>query len=177
MKKSIKSIMMLVLAFVMCFSFTDKAMADVVHYDAYICGEEITSENMSGEGWRFEPATEEDGYNKLYLNNANLIVDENTFNTQIEGQGIQMMNNLEIVLTGDNTINSSIDNVRSEYRDSNYKIINTDNRHRIYICKNREVVLMHLYYDNCICLDRKYNYILEHYKVIAVSKSGKIGED
>lgn len=57
------------------------------------------------------------------------------------------------------------------------KMYSVDNRHRIYFYRNRVIMLMHLYYDNCICLDRKYNYILEHYKMIAVFKSGKIGED
>ena len=44
------------------------------------------------------------------------------------------------------------------------KICNHCNTYRIYICKNRNIVLDHLYYDNCICLNRKYNYIKENYK-------------
>ena len=44
------------------------------------------------------------------------------------------------------------------------KICNHCNTYRIYICKNRDIVLDHLYYDNCVCLNRKYNYIKENYK-------------
>lgn len=43
------------------------------------------------------------------------------------------------------------------------KICNHYNTHRIFICKNRGLALKHLYYDNCICLDRKYNFIEENY--------------
>ena len=44
------------------------------------------------------------------------------------------------------------------------KICNHCNTYRIYICKNRDIVLDHLYYDNCVCLNRKYNYVKENYK-------------
>ena len=37
------------------------------------------------------------------------------------------------------------------------KITNHCNTYRIFICKNRDKVLKHLYYKNCISLDRKYN--------------------
>ena len=44
------------------------------------------------------------------------------------------------------------------------KICNHCNTYRIYICKNRDIVLDHLYYDNCVCLDRKYNFIKNNYR-------------
>lgn len=94
----------------------------------------------------------------------------------IDGDGCIQQTKIDI--TNSEEVLNFIREYLSEICDINIgKIINTDNRHRIYICKNRETVLMHLYYDNCVCLDRKYDYILKHYKVIAVSKSGKIGED
>lgn len=43
------------------------------------------------------------------------------------------------------------------------KICDHYNTYRIFICKNREIVLNHLYYDNCICLNRKYDFIKENY--------------
>ena len=36
------------------------------------------------------------------------------------------------------------------------KILNHCNTYRLYICKNREIALKHLYYEGCICLERKY---------------------
>lgn len=60
------------------------------------------------------------------------------------------------------------------------KICDHCNTHRLYVCKNREKVLIHLYYEGCICLDRKRDIITEkyknNYKFVAMSKSGKIGE-
>jgi intein/homing endonuclease len=44
------------------------------------------------------------------------------------------------------------------------KICNHCNTHRIFICKNREIALHHIYYNNCIALDRKYNFVIEQYK-------------
>lgn len=41
------------------------------------------------------------------------------------------------------------------------KIIKHCNTYRIYVCKNREIVLKHLYYENCISLDRKYNIVTQ----------------
>ncbi len=43
------------------------------------------------------------------------------------------------------------------------KICNHCNTYRIFICKNREIALKFLYYDNCICLNRKYDFIKENY--------------
>lgn len=43
------------------------------------------------------------------------------------------------------------------------KICDHCNTYRIFICKNREIVLKYLYYDNCICLNRKYDFIKENY--------------
>lgn len=43
------------------------------------------------------------------------------------------------------------------------KICDHDHTYRIFICKNRLRAIKHLYYNNCVCLDRKYNYILNTY--------------
>lgn len=43
------------------------------------------------------------------------------------------------------------------------KICNHCNTYRIFICKNREIALKFLYYDNCICLNRKYDFIKKNY--------------
>ena len=43
------------------------------------------------------------------------------------------------------------------------EICNHYNTYRIFICRNRGLVLKHLYYDNCICLDRKYDFVKENY--------------
>ena len=48
------------------------------------------------------------------------------------------------------------------------KICEHSNTYRIYICKNRDIVLNHLYYNDCVCLDRKYNFIKENYKCCRV---------
>ena len=111
MKKTFKRIMMYVMALMFCLVFADTAKAETIYYDMYILGEEVTSDNMSGEGWRFEPATEEDGYNKLYLTDANLVVDDSTITDDVDGQAIHMWDKLEIVLLGDNTINMNATNV------------------------------------------------------------------
>ena len=96
MKKSIKSIMMFVLALMMCFTFAHTAKA-ATEYGLLVCGEQVTSDNMSGDGWRYEPATVEGEVGKLYLNNATLVADE--------AYGIGAgYNNVEIVLTGNNVI-------------------------------------------------------------------------
>ena len=41
------------------------------------------------------------------------------------------------------------------------RILEHCNTYRIYICKNREIVLKHLYYKKCIALDRKYNLVAQ----------------
>lgn len=44
------------------------------------------------------------------------------------------------------------------------KILDHCNTYRLYICKNREIAIDHLYYDGCVCLKRKYDAIKEYYK-------------
>lgn len=44
------------------------------------------------------------------------------------------------------------------------KICEHCNTYRIYICNNRKIALNHLYYDNCVCLNRKYDFIKNNYK-------------
>lgn len=41
------------------------------------------------------------------------------------------------------------------------RILEHCNTYRIYICKNRDIVLKHLYYQNCIALDRKYDIVAQ----------------
>lgn len=53
------------------------------------------------------------------------------------------------------------------------KITDHSNTNRIYICKNLDLVLEHLYYKKCVSLDRKQNIA----KMVAMYKSSKIGSD
>ena len=94
---------MCVLVFMMCLTFADIAKADT---DAtlYILGQEVTGDTASGDGWRFERAKDNDSFNKLYLTNANLVVDNNVAIGNVDGQAIQMWADLEIILSGTNTI-------------------------------------------------------------------------
>ena len=41
-------------------------------------------------------------------------------------------------------------------------ILNHCNTHRIYICHNRQIALNHMYYNNCIALERKYNFVKQY---------------
>ena len=99
-----KSIIMCVLVFMMCLTFADTAKANT---DAtlYILGQEVTGDTASGDGWRFERAIDDDSYHKLYLTNANFVVDDSTITSKVDGQAIEMRSNLEIILSGNNTIN------------------------------------------------------------------------
>ena len=118
MKKSIKSIMMCVLVFMMCLTFADTAKADL---DAtlYILGQEVTGDTASGDGWRYERAKDDDSFHKLYLTNANLVVDNNVAIGNVDGQAIQMWDDLEIILSGTNTITMKATDVSNvEYYDA-----------------------------------------------------------
>ena len=111
MKRKIEKLLMLicVMTFAM-FIMAGEAKAEATSYGVYILGEEVTSDNMSGDGWRFEPAAEGgDEYDKLYLTNANLNLDESCMDSS--GGIIAIMSgvDLEIVLTGDNTINMNVE--------------------------------------------------------------------
>lgn len=44
------------------------------------------------------------------------------------------------------------------------KICDHCNTHRIHVCKNRDIALKHLYYKNCISLDRKQEIVNTFYK-------------
>ena len=114
MKKSIKSIIMCVLALMMCFTFADtvKASTDAT---VYILGEKVTGDTASGNGWRFERAKDNESYHKLYLTNATLTVDDSTINADVDGQAIEIWDKLEIVLTDNNTINMNAQNVDDLY--------------------------------------------------------------
>lgn len=63
------------------------------------------------------------------------------------------------------------------------KICDHCNTYRIFICKNRDKVLQHLYYKNCISLDRKYNSInkiaqdKENYKKLKKELKNKYTEE
>ena len=103
MKKTIKSIMMCVLVLMMCFTFANTAQA-ATDSKLYILGQEVTGDTATGDGWRFERAKDDESYHKLYLTNANLVVDDSTITNDVEGQAIHMWANLEIILSGNNSI-------------------------------------------------------------------------
>ena len=52
MKKSIKTLMMCVLAFMVCLSFANTAQA-ATDSKLYILGKEVTGDTATGDGWRF----------------------------------------------------------------------------------------------------------------------------
>ena len=121
--KNLKGLAIMLCALILAmFAATDTAMAMRIEPEEtplYICGKEITGDTASGTGWRFERAKEDDEYSKLYLNNATLTVDDSTVKAEVEGQAIEMWDELEIILTGNNTINMNVQNLAGiEYYDA-----------------------------------------------------------
>ncbi|MBQ3061075.1 MAG: InlB B-repeat-containing protein, partial [Lachnospiraceae bacterium] len=107
MKKTIKHIMMYIMVLMCCFVFESNAKA-ATGYGVYISGEPVTSDNMSGNGWTFEPAADykfgeaQTTPHKLYLNNAYIGCAKDGISGNDEC--IYAFSNLEIVLSGENVI-------------------------------------------------------------------------
>ena len=102
--------MMLVMALVMCVTFADVAKA-ATEYGVTILGEKVTSDNMSGNGWRYEPAASDGEMAKLYLTNANMVADASKTDV-----GVICSNDpLEVVLVGTNTIRMTGMPTKSDY--------------------------------------------------------------
>lgn len=111
MKKRILSLLLTLTLLICLVPASAVAATDVTSYDLYICGQQVTSENLSGDGWIFRPSEDpEDPYGSLELTNANLTA------TGDDGIVIRSGIPLFIDLSGTNTLTGSTYGISSTDR-------------------------------------------------------------